>query len=135
MEPWRDVCAQAGSSMLSRIQLNKLAETLQGIAVWGCLSGSRAQRAGVGYGDVVLSVNGVRTTNMDEYLQARSLRKDVIQLVVFRDGAEVPVDIQLDPGQQREFTRDELESVAAEIVAARMVPTDRPPPPDEDLQA
>jgi S1-C subfamily serine protease len=120
--------------MLSRIQLNKLAETLQGIAVWGCLSGSRAQRAGIGYGDVLLSVNGVRTTNMDEYLQARTLRDDIIQLVVFRDGAEVFVDIELDPGQRREYTRDELESVASEIVTARMVPTERPPPPDKDHQ-
>ncbi len=120
--------------MLSRIQLNKLAETLGGIAVWGCLSGSRAQRAGVGYGDIVLSVNGVRTSNMDEYLQARALRNDIIQLVVFRDGAEVSVDIELDPGQRREYTREELESVTSEIVSARMVPTERPPPPDKDHQ-
>ena len=119
--------------MLSRSQLNKLAESLQGIAVWGCLPNSRAQRGGVRYGDVVLSVNGARTSNMDEYLQARALRADVVQLVVFRDGAEMSIDIELDPAQKREPTREELEAVAKEVVAARMLPSERPPPPDIDL--
>lgn len=116
--------------MLSRTQLNKLAESLQGIAVWGCLPGSLGQRAGVGYGDIVLSVNGVRTSNMDEYLQARTLRDDVIQLVVFRNGAEVSVEIELD--RRRERTPDELTALALEVVAARLVPTEPPPPPDEE---
>jgi S1-C subfamily serine protease len=118
--------------MLSRTQLNKLAESLQGIAVWGCLPGSLGQRAGVGYGDIVLSVNGVRTSNMDEYLQARTLRDDVIQLVVFRNGAEVSVEIELDPDRRRERTPDELTALALEVVAARLVPTEPPPPPDEE---
>jgi S1-C subfamily serine protease len=118
--------------MLSRTQLNKLAESLQGIAVWGCLPGSRAQRAGVGYGDILLSVNGVRTSNMDEYLQARTLRDDVIQLVVFRNGAEVSLEIELDPDRRREHTHAELTALASEVVAARLVPTEHPPPPDED---
>jgi S1-C subfamily serine protease len=121
-----------GSGMLSRTQLNKLAESLGGIAVWGCLPGSRGQRAGVGYGDIVLSVNGVRTSNMDEYLQARTLRDDVIQLVVFRNGAEVSVEIELDPDRRRERTPDELTAMALEVVAARLVPTEPPPPPDEE---
>lgn len=118
--------------MLSRTQLNKLAESLQGIAVWGCLPGSRAQRVGLRYGDVLLSVNGVRTSDMDEYLQARSLRDDVVALVVFRDGAEISIDIELDPAQRREPTRDEIEAVAAQVVSARLMPTERPPPPDSD---
>ena len=47
-------------------------------------------------GDVLRSVNGVRTSDMDDYLQARSLRDDVVALVVIRDEAEVSVDIDLD---------------------------------------
>ena len=118
--------------MLSRTQLNKLAESLQGIAVWGCLPGSRAQRMGLRYGDVLLSVNGVRTSGMDDYLQARELRSDVVELVVFRDGSELSVSIELDPEQRREPTREELEAVSKEVVAARLMPTERPPPPDRD---
>ena len=118
--------------MLSRNQLNKLAESLQGIPVWGCLPNSRAQRGGLRYGDVLISVNGVRTSSADDYLQARQLRDDVVQLVVFRDGAELSIDIELDPSQRREPTRDEVEAVAAEVVAARLMPTERPPPPDTD---
>ncbi|HTV19903.1 MAG TPA: PDZ domain-containing protein [Polyangiaceae bacterium] len=112
--------------------MNKLAESLQGIAVWGCLPGSRAQRMGLRYGDVLLSVNGVRTSNMADYLQARELRSDVVQLVIFRDGAEMAVDIELDPEQRREPTREEIEAVAKDVVAARLMPTERPPPPDLD---
>jgi len=112
--------------------LNKLAESLQGIAVWGCLPNSRAQRVGLRYGDVLLSVNGVRTSNTADYVQARALRADVVQLVVFRDGAEVSLEIELDPDRQREPTREELEAVAKEVVAARLLPTERPPPPDLD---
>jgi S1-C subfamily serine protease len=132
MEPRRAVVREQVSRMLSRTQLNKLADALQGIAVWGCLAGSRAQRAGIGYGDVLLWVNGVRTTNMDDYLQARALRDDVIQLVVFRNGAEVSLDIELDPDRRRAPTQAELTAVMSEIVASRLVPTERPPPPDED---
>lgn len=118
--------------MLSRTQLNKLAESLQGIAVWGCLPGSHAQRVGLRYGDVLLSVNGVRTSNVDDYLEARALRADVVELVVFRDGAELAIDIQLDPEPRPEPSREALEAVASEVVAARILPTERPPPPDLD---
>lgn len=118
--------------MLSRTQLNKLAESLEGIAVWGCLPGSHAQRVGLRYGDVVLSVNGVRTSNVDEYLEARALRQGVVELVVFRDGAEISIDIDLEPGPRREPTREDLERVATDVVAARLLPTERPPPPDAE---
>jgi predicted metalloprotease with PDZ domain len=95
------------------------------------LPGSRGQRAGVGYGDIVLSVNGVRTSNMGEFLEARNLSNDVLQLVVFRNGAEVSVEIELDPELRPARTPDELTAMASEVVAARLVPTERPPPSDE----
>jgi S1-C subfamily serine protease len=117
--------------MLSRSQLNQLAETLQGIPVWGCLPGSQAQRAGVRYGDVLLSVNGVPTPDVGEYVRARALRKDGVQLVIFRDGAELSLELTLH-AEAREPTRAELEAVAAEIVAARMLPTERPPPASDE---
>jgi S1-C subfamily serine protease len=119
--------------MLSRTQLNKLAESLEGIAVWGCLPGSRAQRVGLRYGDVLLSVNGARTANVVDYVEARALRDDVVALVVFRDGVELTIDIEIDPGQRHEPTREDIEAVATEVVAARLLPTERPPPPESDL--
>ena len=47
--------------MISRKQLEEIAATVQGVPVFGCLPGSTAAEAGVRYGDIVLSVNGVRT--------------------------------------------------------------------------
>jgi C-terminal processing protease CtpA/Prc len=118
--------------MLSRSQLNQLAETLRGIPVWGCLPGSQAQRAGVRYGDILLSVNGVPTSDVGEYVRARALRKGGVQLVIFRDGVELSLELTLDASEAREPTRAELEAVSAEIVAARMLPTERPPPASDE---
>jgi hypothetical protein len=70
---------------------------------------------------------------MTEYLQARAFRDDVIQLVLFRNGAEISVEIELDPDRKREHSRAELTRVVSEVMAARLMPSERPPPADEDL--
>jgi S1-C subfamily serine protease len=82
------------SMMKSRAELGRMAVILQGIPVWGCLPGSPAHQAGIGYGDILLSVNGVRTKTMKAYVAARHLRDDGAEFVVFRDGAEVTVDFR-----------------------------------------
>ena len=77
--------------MISRKQLEEIAETVRGVPVWGCLPGSTAAEAGVRYGDIVLSVNGVPTPGIDEYLEARKLRSDGFELRLFRAGEELTV--------------------------------------------
>ena len=83
--------------MIHPRQLEALAEAVQGIAVLGCLPGSTAAVAGVRYGDIVLSVNGLRTVNVDDYLAGRKLRTDGMNLQLFRDGNELSLFVELRP--------------------------------------
>lgn len=109
--------------MINREQLGKLAETLQGIPVWGCLPGSLGRNAGLRYGDVVLSVNGQRTYDAAAYLAARRLRSDGMTLVVFRDGATRTVDLQFEPNTEAS-PEQKLRDVARMLLEARLLPED-----------
>jgi len=101
--------------MMSRKQLEEIAETVRGVPVWGCLPGSTAAEAGVRYGDIVLSVNGVATPGIDEYLQARKLRSDGFDLVLFRDGRTFSVFVPFRP------PADPMEALAEQIADGRYV--------------
>ena len=56
----------------------------QGLPVWSCFPGSPAERAGVKKGDVVVLANGQRVETMDQYVAARALRTDKLELTVLR---------------------------------------------------
>ena len=112
-------------SMVNREQLAKLAESLGGIPVWGVLPGSASQRCGVRYGDIIISVNGIKTSNAEEYVEARSTRRDGADVVIFRDGREVLLQLSFDePGPT---TPDRVLQVARELAAARLLPSDAQP--------
>jgi len=104
--------------MMSRKQLEEIAETVKGVPVLGCLPGSTAAEMGVRYGDIVLSVNGVPTPTIDEYLQARKLRTDGFDLRLFRDGREFEVFVAFRP------PTDTLAALAMQIADGRYVVPD-----------
>jgi S1-C subfamily serine protease len=104
--------------MMSRKQLEQIAETVRGIPVWGCLPGSTAAEAGVRYGDIVLSVNGMLTPNIDAYLEARKLRNDGYELRLFRDGDELDLFVGFRP------PADGLTALALQIADGRYVPAE-----------
>jgi S1-C subfamily serine protease len=79
--------------MLSKAKLEQIAKVLGGIPVFGCVEGSPGARAGIRYGDVVLSVNGVRTSTMEHYSRACDLRSDGAEVVVFRNGVEIVLEL------------------------------------------
>jgi len=101
--------------MMSRKQLEDIAETVGGVPVWGCLPGSTAAEAGVRYGDIVLSVNGVATPTITENLEARKLRSDGFDLVLFRDGEHISVFVPFRPPS------DPLATLALQIADGRYV--------------
>jgi S1-C subfamily serine protease len=107
--------------MMSRKQLEEIAETVRGVPVWGCLPGSTAAEAGVRYGDIVLSVNGVPTPGIEEYLEARKLRTDGFDLVLFRAGEEIRVYVPF------RAPSDPMAALAAQIAHGRYVPPSEPP--------
>jgi S1-C subfamily serine protease len=111
----------------SRNQLAILAEALAGIPVWGALPGSLAHRAGIRYGDVLLAINGKRTTNIDDYLDARNLTADGAEVVIFRDGHQITLQLVFE-AVSPPATPGELERVAAQLTESRVLPSERPPP-------
>jgi S1-C subfamily serine protease len=106
--------------MISRKQLEEIAATVEGVPVWGCLPGSTAAEAGVRYGDILLEVNGMRTPGIDEYIEARALRGDGLELRIFRDGKELELFVA--------FRRpaDTLEALANQLADGRYVNTGDP---------
>jgi len=108
--------------MQNRGELGKLAAVLEGIPVWGCLAGSVAQTAGIQYGDVVLAVNGKRTKDLDDYVAARSLRSDGVEVVVFRNGVEQTIDLVFRlPSEAPDRL---VQSLVQQIVEGRILPLD-----------
>jgi S1-C subfamily serine protease len=101
--------------MMPRKQLEEIAATVKGVPVWGCLPGSTAAQAGVRYGDIVLSVNGVPTPSIAEYLEGRKLRADGFELVLFRDGEELTVFVPFRP------PADPMAALAEQIADGRYI--------------
>jgi S1-C subfamily serine protease len=72
--------------MTFRSNLERIAEIYGGIAIFSVDQGSTTHRAGIRAGDVLVQVNGRRVRRMADYASARSLRPDVLELVVVRGG-------------------------------------------------
>ena len=66
--------------------IERLAKVLGGIPVWAVAKGSAAQRAGVLFGDIILSVNGVPTPTYKAFLRAGRAHLDNLEFKVFRNG-------------------------------------------------
>jgi len=113
--------------MISRKQLEEMAEAVRGVPVLGCLPGSTSAEAGVRYGDIVVSVNGVPTPTINEYLEARKLRTDGYELVLFRAGEEFKVFVPFRP------PIDPMEALVAQIADGRYVAPELGPAPPKTL--
>lgn len=104
--------------MLSIRDLQALASAVEGVPVFGCFSGGAAERAGVRYGDVILEVNGMRTRNVDDYIEAAQLDDDHMKIVVLRDGVEQSFELELD------LPTRTSEEYLEEIMERGMLPTE-----------
>lgn len=101
--------------MIAKSTLFQLAKTLDGVPVLGCLPGTPAALAGVRYGDIVLWVNGQRTRSLGDYVEAKALRSDGMNVVVFRSGEEYPVEFDY----QADRPPVDVAAMLAELVAMR----------------
>jgi len=101
--------------MIAKSTLFELARALDGLAVLGCLQGTPAALAGVRYGDILLSVNGKKTRTMSDYVEAKALRADGMNIVVFRAGEETPLEFDYHPNAPR----PDSASLIAELMSMR----------------
>lgn len=102
--------------MIPRKSLFSLAEALDGLPVLGALSGTPAHRAGVRYGDILLSVNGKRVRTVTDYVEAKNLRTDGMDVVVFRSGEERVITLSYEEGGNA----SDPTALLAELVSLRL---------------
>jgi S1-C subfamily serine protease len=111
--------------MTNRKDLCKLAAALNGLPVLGCRADSPADRAGVVYGDILLSVNGRATPDWTAFIEARSLSTTTMEVEIFRDGQTLKLVVPLEDSPQA----IDPAQLIAELIAERLIPLDLTPPP------
>jgi S1-C subfamily serine protease len=81
--------------MLKWDDVTRMAARLKGVPVLGCRPGSPAARAGVQYGDILISVNGMPTPDWGAYVEARALARGEMRIELFRAGDTLVLDLDL----------------------------------------
>jgi S1-C subfamily serine protease len=71
-----------------------------GLVVLESLPGSVAKAAGLERGDVIISVNGVPTPDLESFIRARRLSCDRARLLIKRGEGSFVVEVALPPLQQ-----------------------------------
>jgi S1-C subfamily serine protease len=94
-----------------RSSLERIAEIYGGIAIFSVDAGSTTHKAGVRAGDVLVSVNGRRVRKLSEYATARTLRKDVLELVVVRGGKHMTLWAGIVPAAKPQADNDNGDNV------------------------
>jgi S1-C subfamily serine protease len=100
--------------MIPRKVLRQIAAALGGVPVWGSVQGGPTSEAGVQYGDIVIVVNGMRTPTISDYLQARKLRSDGVELQILRGGNRITLHLEF-----RSANTTILDALAEKIVEGR----------------
>lgn len=84
---------------------------MNGIAILGALPGSPAERCGLKYGDVLLSVNGQAMSTVEDFLKARSAAKESMDVLVRRGAHVMELTLELD----KEKSAPQLERATATL--------------------
>jgi S1-C subfamily serine protease len=111
--------------MLDRDTTERLAEIYEGIPVLGVMPRSPAARAGVQAGDILLEVNGIRTTGVDAYLAAKGWREGLMTVRVARAGEELELTLA-ESKDHIPSTPEEVAALVAESGAAGVIAQAKP---------
>lgn len=102
----------------------KLAKVLEGVPILGCLPGTPAALAGVRYGDVLLSVNGMRIRSLTDFVEAKWLDETGMRVIIFRDGVEQTFELVY---AQRSQKPVDTKAILAELAQMRILQSDADP--------
>lgn len=94
------------AKVFNLFDLSRVATALGGLPIPGCQPGSPAARAGMRYGDIVLSLNGARTGSWIDFFQAHKRAAGPLSARVLRGGIEL--EIALDLPSRAQTPRDVL---------------------------
>ncbi|HEX4418170.1 MAG TPA: PDZ domain-containing protein [Kofleriaceae bacterium] len=81
--------------MLKWEDVTRMASRLNGVPVLGCRPGSPAACAGVRYGDIMLSVNGLPTPDWASYIEAKATVHGQMTVELFRAGQTLVFEFAL----------------------------------------
>lgn len=110
--------------MKTRAEILALANAEGGIPIWGCLPGSPASRAGIRYGDILLSVDGQEVSSVSEYLALREAASGEITLVVRRDAELLTfvLAVPITEFDQRSFAEKAEQALKMDLAHPGQVP-------------
>ena len=92
--------------------------------ILGALPGSPAEECGLRYGDVLLSVNDVAMSTVEDFLQARAAASEKMNLIVRRSARVMHVTLHL--SQQNRNAKHRAVDALERVQHLRLVP----PPAD-----
>lgn len=75
--------------------LQKMADTYQGMLILGIIPGSASFVAGVRRGDILMEVNGVRITNSNDYIAAPRNVDGKMDILIIRNHQEMRLTLDL----------------------------------------
>jgi S1-C subfamily serine protease len=114
--------------MMNAEVLARLAGRLGGLPILGCRPNSPAARAGIRYGDILLSVNGRPTPDWASYIEARGQGGEMV-VEYFRAGAIITERLELPERTEPVDPRALLLELAAERAAPLAADGDPEPEP------
>lgn len=86
---------------MSQNKFFSLAKALGGIPILGTLPGTPAARAGLQYGDVLLTIDGQPMASIGDYIEFMKSRGENVLATIFRGGLEREVLLEFNGPRRR----------------------------------